>query len=238
MIMERQFSLFALLMLVVAGGCDDAEEDPFGSVVAEESLGALSLQTRLPAPDEWAVDYAADSLTGLDVWTASWELRADEGRGAREAVYAVLVPALERLLPAREIESGLDQLRLALDEAEALPANELPERINRRLALARDAQLRGGLALERGDSLRALEELVRGLDILQEVEPQQVAHELIAAAQEGMRRLLGSDSYSEQTRERAQSLIRIARVAARDGDFTRAIQSAYYATRLLDVDVD
>jgi len=238
MIEDRHLRLFALPLLLLFAACDDAEEDPFGSVLTEEGQGALSLQTELPSPVEWAASYAPDSLAGLAAWSASWDTRVEEGRAQRELAYDVLIPALRAVLPAGELRGGLDQLSLALDEAEGLRASDLPERITTRLDLARDAQLRGGLALEREDSVRALEELVRGTDLLLEVEPQHVAHELIAAAEEGMRRLLGSDSYSEQTRERAQSLIRIARVAARDGDFTRAIQSAYYATRLLDVEVD
>jgi len=214
-------------------------DSPFGSVLTEEGSGALNLQTHLPSPDAWVERFGIEGLPGLKEWGESWELENPTGREIREVAYQAMVPSLSDHLDSHRgaLKEGLALLKAALNEAEEVPPEDIPDRIARRLDLARDAQLRGALALQNGQSSRALTELLRGTDTLREVEPRQVAAQLLVAADEGMRRLLGTESYSEETRERAQSLIRIARAAMRDADFTRAIQSAYYATQLLEVAV-
>jgi hypothetical protein len=226
-----------ILLPVLLGGCADVGDDPFSSVLTEEGSGALDLQTDLPSPEGWAEGFGIQGLVGLSDWGASWKMEPVPGRASREVAYRVMVPVLSTYLDEEALAGGLTSLEEALNEAEEIPPEDIPDRIAIRLDLARDAQLRGALALEKGDSPKALMELLRGTDALREVEPRQVATQLLAAAVEGMRRLLSSEAYSEQTRERAQSLIRIARTAMRDADFTRAIQSAYYATQLLEVDV-
>lgn len=226
----------AFVALLVAG-CADEGDDPFGSLLADESGGVLQLQADLPSAATWAESYGIGALPGLVDWETSWDMETTAGRGVREATYRVMVPVLILHLDRIVLEQGLELLEAALNEAEEIPAEDVPVRITQRLDLARDAQLRGALALENNDVRRAVTELLRGSDVLREVEPRHVATQLLAAAHEGMRRLLGTESYSQQTRERAQTLIRIARTAMRDGDFTRAIQSAYYATQLLEVDV-
>jgi hypothetical protein len=225
------------VLIVLLAGCADVEDGPFSSGLTEEGSGALDLQTNLPSPEGWTTSLGIDGLPGLEEWSASWDLDALPGRGRRESAYLDMVPVLLEHLESDVLDTGLTALEAALNEAEEIPPGDIPDRITVRLDLARDAQLRGALALENGDSSRALTELLRGTDALREVEPRQVATQLLSAAQEGMRRLLATESYSEQTRERAQSLIRIARTALRDSDFARAIQSAYYATQLLEVDV-
>ncbi len=229
-------ALRGALALFLAG-CADAADDPFGSVLTEQGSGALELQTNIPSPEGWADQFTIDGLPGLSEWSTSWDLETRVGRGLRESAYRQMVPILSGHLDEDVLAAGLTSLETALNEAEEIPPEDVPERITTRLDLARDAQLRGALALQNGDSPRALTELLRGTDALREVEPRRVALQLISAADEGMRRLLGAESYSEQTRERAQSLIRIARTAMRDADFTRAIQSAYYATQVLEMDV-
>jgi hypothetical protein len=222
---------------LLTAACADVGDDPFGSVLKEEGSGALDLQTNLPSPEGWAERFQIEGFPGLSEWDASWSQETLVGRVRREASYRDMVPALVGRMSGEDLAEGFGLLEAALDEAEGIPNEDIPDRISIRLDLARDAQLRGGLSLEKGDIPRAVTELLRGTDALREVEPRQVATQLIAAATEGIRRLLATESYSEQTRERVQSLIRIARTAMRDADFTRAIQSAYYATQLLDVDV-
>jgi hypothetical protein len=226
-----------VVLLPLLWGCEDAETGPLASVVAEETQGALALQGTILDADGLARRSGSDDPAGLSEWRASWSLDIGSGRAARASAYRVLAPALAGRLSESAIRDALVSLEDALDSSETIPEGELPERITNQLALARDAQLRGALAFEQGDLTRAVTEVLRGSDALREVEPAQVVHQLLTAADEGMRRLLGSESYSEETRQRAESLLKIANDALRNDDYARAIRSAYYATLLLEVDL-
>lgn len=226
-----------VVLLPLLWGCEDAETGPLASVVAEETQGALTLQGTVLDADGLVRRSGADDPAGLVEWRASWSLDLGSGRAARRSAYRVLAPALAEQLSESAIQDALVSLEDALDSSETIPRGELPERITDRLALARDAQLRGALAFEQGDLTRAVTEVLRGSDALKEVEPAQVVFQLLTAADEGMRRLLGSESYSEVTRQRAESLLKIANDALREDDYDRAIRSAYYATLLLEVDL-
>jgi hypothetical protein len=226
----------AILFGLLVGGCEDAQNGPLASIVAEESQGALTLQANVMDADGLARGSGDGVVPGLTEWRASWSLDLRAGRSAREGAYGVMAAALAERLGTDVVQQGLDSLEEALDASETIPQGELPNRIVDQLALARDAQLRGQLALDQGDRARALAEVLRGADALKEVEPAQVAHQLLTSADEGMRRLLGAESYSEETRQRAESLLKIANDALREDDYDRAIRSAYYATLLLEVD--
>jgi len=225
-----------LVVAVLAAGCRDAPTDPLVGLVAQDAYAALALGAAFPDPVSWmsTQDLSTGSSEALERWQASWDLPADAGREAREAVYGPLVADLSGVLEGTELAEELARLEAAVVRAQALGLETLPPHVANGVHRATAQALAARAALDGDDEVGMLGALVRGGDALREVGPEAVARSLQSEVEARLGRVSESDPYSDQDLERLQRLVRGGRQAVEMGDWGLAIRRAFYAKGLLD----
>lgn len=228
------------LLVVAAAGCHDATDDPFAVVITEETQPALDLRAGLPAlPDLVARAKLEGSVTrAVDLWMGSWAGDTAEGRALRAEAYDQTAGPLSAVLGADGVEALMAEVGGALRAVAALEADRLPEELamdyDRISGLHREAVA----ALEAGVTSRALARTMESADALREIGPRSVATALVARAEARLKvSRQGEDVAGTADVDRADRLVRGARMALEDEDWSRAVQRAYYACQLLGVDL-
>ena len=225
----------AFLFGCVAAGCGDLTLTDPVSMDTDETVPSLQFQTQLltlpEAVEKWGRGMALEEPVAR--WEQSWgESSSDAERTRaelRRAVASLLVDQVEK----EELEGPLAELDRTLSGVQNLLGDDFPTHLSPALESARHERDRARQSLESGDVEATLEHLMAGGDGLQSVTPGALATELIAEAENQLRRIEGEGSYSQQT-ERAQRLLIGARDALeRDGGVV-ALKRAWYAVRLLD----
>jgi hypothetical protein len=200
-------------------------------ILTEESRGTLALGPELPALPDLASRAGMDGTlaSAVELWTSSWS--EDDGERLRERAYHGVAESLAATLGAETARGLLADVRVAVGAARTVgdeldPALALQvERASAHHAEAQGAMARGRLA----------EAYVSGLaaaDALRAVTPQSVAGALVGRAGTHLADI-PADSLDPVVRERAERLVRGARVALEGEDWARAVRRAYYACQLL-----
>lgn len=223
-----------LLVMTGVTACQDASSDPLALVVTEETAPAIALERALPALPVLV------STTGLEVelagpvadWTASWEDLGD--RSARDAAIEAAAPELAEVLGEGGVYATLRPLQEAVRALESL--DELPPDLAATVEDVRFTVHASEAALRTGRLESALRDGLMASDRLREVGPQAVARVLVARGDQLLTRLDETPDGSLDTlsRDRARGLITRARRALEEGDYTLALQRAYYAAMLLE----
>lgn len=234
-----------LLALVPLTGCRDAASDPMALVVTEETRGALSLDAEIPSVTSVAerVREATDSISDERLhgwsgqWQASWLADDGQGRQARTRVYDDAAAPLAGALGPHGVRRTVRTVAAVMASAAGADLSRLPEAYRRRVEEARSLTERAERSLEAGRSVDALRSALEAGDRLRDISPRRVAVGLLARAEEARRRIPEISTYSNQEKERIARLVRNARYALEAGDYTLAIHRAYYACRLLGVEL-
>jgi hypothetical protein len=132
----------------------------------------------------------------------------------------------------------LQAVHNVLDAAEPLDPTQTPAFVQEGLAMGAVLAEEAGQALTVGNTEAALLLTLRAADRLRELAPREVAHRLISEAQDALGRNPDEATYSELDLERGRHLLISAGTAMDDADYPRAIRRAYYACRLLGVDLE
>lgn len=222
-----------LVVALGVSGCHDSPTDPTASLVAEETHSALHLDASLPSlPDLAAREGVEDHVAEpVGQWVVSWERSEAEGRRLREDAYRAATPALADALGRPGVARAVEDVALALEATRDLTADAVPATMLDRLVRARAHHADARAALAAGDNAVALDAALRASDAFREVGPHSVALALVVRA-EGA---LAGASLDEQVHERTERLVRGAREAIDEEDWSRAIQRAFYACQLLGV---
>lgn len=229
-----------MLSALALGGCRDSQNDPMAVLVAAETHGALAAAERLPGLPELNRETRDDAeLARADrLWLESWTASEDEGRGLRADAYERAVPILAPRLGSAGIEAALSAVWDVLEASSALDPAQTPAFVQTGLTLGAALAGEADQALEARDLQRALRLTLEASDRLRELAPREVAVRLISEAEAALGRNSDAVSYSELDLERSRHLLVSAGQAMDDADYLRAIRRAYYACRLLGVDLE
>lgn len=225
----------ALCVVLATSACQDAPIDPLVGVVAGESEGALAVGVKLPDP-EWlapAEGLSIEATRAVETWQGSWSMEPEAGHAARVSIYGPLAHALAPTLAPGRLQEALVQLGEGVRHAGSIASEDLTPRLEQRVWQAKRARAEAADALDRGDTVRAVEATLRGGDALREVGPEAVARTLQREVEEAFGRVSEGGSYSEKDMERLTRLVHGAREALDEGSWVLAIRRAYYARALL-----
>lgn len=134
------------------------------------------------------------------------------------------------------IRSAIEAVGATITEAEGV-ALPLPPDLSGQLAEARRLLAEAESAQRAGDVTESVQWLLRSTDALRSTTPRVVALGLVDKAEGALAALGASSDPATPSHARAQRLTEWARSAVETGDYERAIQRAYYACRLLGVDL-
>jgi hypothetical protein len=222
-----------LLVTLALSACHDASGDPVAAIVAEETAPAVSFDAALPAlPVLASTTGLEEELRGpLADWTESWEGLGD--RAARDAALEEAVPVLAEVLGQGGVSATL---RPVLDAARALnEVDEVPPGLAPAIDEVRLTVRASEAALRTGRLDHALRDGLMAADRLREIGPESVARVLVARAEDLLARAVEPDGRADRIdQDRAEGLLTRARRALDDGEFTLALQRAYYAVRILE----
>lgn len=236
-----------LLVVTAATACQDAASDPLALVMTQETRGALSLDVALPSLPELATrNHGGDGGSSMPprvdewigAWQASWLAPEPEARELRESVYAEVVPSLVRTLGPQGLRATVDDVRHAVDVVAGAEVAGLPTAYQEHVTEARSRAYDAVRHLDAGRDREALRSALVAGDLLRSVSPGTVAETLVERAEEGHGRIPEVTTYSRRERDRIARLIRNARSAIEAGEYALAIQRAYYACRLLGLELE
>lgn len=232
-------SLACLVALFFLCGCRDSGSGDSAVLVAPETYGALDLGISVPSlpvlATAWGVD--GELAPQLAAWADSWNLGPAEGLRIRLEIYEAALPILLSAMPVAELERQVGSLGLGLELTQAIPDGGIPGEFEDALSVASKNHDLAMSTLGVGRLEDCLRYTLLAADALQGISPQAIAALMVQQAQSALRRAEGSQSYSLQELERAQRLVAGATLALDDGDSSLAIRRAFYACRLLKVDL-
>lgn len=248
-IASRRVGLAIGALAAVAAGCGDAPTGPRALVIAGKTEAALQVAAALPTLPrliESTVRQGAPTLPNGDslvraeaLWReAQGEAREPVAAKLRESAYRLAVPALAARLDVNAVKQAHAALEAWLDTA--TPAVERAGLADLTAALAdgRDYLARARAAQARGDAPGAVQATLRAADRLLATSPQAVSERLLRVGEAALatRRASGTqeDEREQLDLRRADRLLRGARQALKEADYTRAIHRAYYAVQLLE----
>jgi len=222
----------AVLLTVLSVGCRDAEGDPVALILAGDAEALALGEDLRTLPDLAARAGVTPDMRGaLDLWESSWDEEPSEGTVLRREAYERAAPELARVLgvvEARRLSSALGEALDAIAAAEPLPADPRIEAGVRRASALHE---RLEAALEGSEVDRALVYAMEASDALREVSPAEVVRSLVSRAEAA---LASGESLTDQDQDRVARLIEGAESALAARDWSRAIQRAFYASRLLE----
>lgn len=134
------------------------------------------------------------------------------------------------------IRSAIEAVSATITEVEGV-ALPLPPDLSGRLSEARSLLAEAESAQRAGDVTESVRWLLRSADALRRTTPRVVALGLVEKAEGALAARGVSSEPATPSHARAQRLTEWARSAVETGDYERAIQRAYYACRLLGVDL-
>lgn len=134
------------------------------------------------------------------------------------------------------IRSAIEAVGATITEVEGV-ALPLPPDLSEQLSQARSLLAEAESAQRAGDVTESVRWLLRSADALRTTTPGVVALGLVEKAEGALAARGASSDPATPNHARAQRLTEWARSAVETGDYERAIQRAYYACRLLGVDL-
>lgn len=226
-----------LLVTLCVSGCQDSPTDPTAALVAEDTRTALHLDGALPSlPDLAARERVEDRVAeAVGRWVVSWEHAPEEGAALRSGAYDAAAPTLAEAMGRSDVALAVEQVGAALEATTSLERARLPEGMADRLERARLHHRAAREALASGDEAGALHGALRASDVFREVGPHGVALALLTRAEGALAQALDGGALADEDVERTERLVRGARQALDQEDWSRAIQRAYYACQLLGI---
>jgi hypothetical protein len=226
-----------VILALPASACMDDAQGPLAIAVAAETYGALFFGEDLPTVPRLLADHGLDreGAVEYEAWTNSWSMDDSAGAVLRETAYAASAERLLPVLGTDGVQDVLERAGTSIGAVESVASMGLPDLITEVQSRARTLHGQGRTALASGRPRQALVYAFRASDVLWEVNPVQVAQDLIGEAREAWGRNQGSDSYSEEEQVRIRRLMYGASESFDEGDYPRAIRRAYYACQLLGV---
>lgn len=226
-----------LFVTLAVSACHDADADPTAVLVTEESRPALLVDVELPSlPDLVGKTGTLERLAGaIDLWIGSWDEESAGSEALREEAYVRASGPLARALGPAAVRDAHLRLGAALDAAATLPADVTSPEMAARIAEAERYRDRAAKALDEGRHADALVGTLRGSDALRAVGPEGVARTLVARAERRLTVARRSDDADRTSLERGDRLLRGARLALEDRQWSTALRRAYYACQVLGV---
>jgi hypothetical protein len=239
-------------VLVLLSGCHDSPTGPLSGVTTVETVPSLGLVGPLPElTDLVPADASGGVKDAAAAWAASWD--EPDGEEARARARETVAAHLAGVMDERAVEEALRPLLWM--ETEVGDLEGLPAALVVPLERARRLTMESGEARRSGDLEIALEKGLAAADHYRSVTPEAVARSMVVRAERRIAEQSGLeveapealDSTSAQARDenvpeqsheavlqRAEHLVGGARRALDNGDFTQAIQRAFYAVQVLD----
>jgi hypothetical protein len=237
--------LAACLIGLAGAGCHDAPTDPLATLVTPETAPALEVEIALPTLPDLAARSGAEAQVSDAVlaWMESWNTARADGSSERRAAVARAAPVIATALGHGGVNQALAPLfQVSRSLAELSPApRELEPMLSEVGAGARAARI----ALNEGRAEDALREGLWASDRLRAASPEQVARALLVRGEQALHQTTeggptadGRSDRADQVggidRRRGALLLERARQALEAGDYTRAVQRAFYACQLLE----
>lgn len=224
-----------LFVTLAVSACHDADDDPTAVLLAEETRAALLVEENLPSFPELVGEATAQGRLSdaMDLWLESWSETEPEGASLRELAYDDGASHLARTLGRDAVVTAHEQLGDALLAIADLSEETLPRAMDGRLGRAADLHASAARLLDEDREEEALADVLRGSDALRTVGPQGVAEMLIGRADRRLDEV--RETADEVDVARADRLLRGARIALEDEDWSRAVRRAYYACQVLGV---
>lgn len=211
-------------------------------VVTEETRTALGLKTRLPALPELVTRAGIEESHGsaADLWTSSWDVVDRSGEDLRETAYRTVAPSLAESLGTDGALGALSEVGEAVRAASTMDPEGLTPAMVENIDRARRLHDAGFEALDRGEVDVAFRYALEASDELREIGPSAMARNLIARASrvlEEMREEMDGPPRpgEDEVFIRADRLVGGARRALEEGDWSRAVRRAYYASQILGI---
>lgn len=228
-----------LLAVFCTAACRDALTDPLVDVVAEESAAALALGVSVADPvllvEEDGGTLDEQGMLALEAWRASWSQNVAAGRETREPVYGSLAAGLADIVEPEAVARETALLEESVRRARGIEVEGLlPLSLTAGIEAAASYHAAAVAALDRGDAMGAIEDLLRGGDALREIGPEAVARALSAEVTSSLGRIPEDGPYSERDLERVRRLVSGSHEAVGNGEWVLAIRRAYYARALLE----
>jgi hypothetical protein len=202
-------------------------------LVTEETAPAVEIDIQLPSLPDLAARTGTEGrlVAPLLAWSRSWEGVGDPT--AREASVTNAAPVLSDALGDGGVATVLAPLHRAVSSVDGVES--LPLALQERVERIRSVALSSRRALEAGRSSDALRDGLVAADRLRDLGPEAVARALV---ERGERTLAGlpdraSDPDDVELR-RGRGLLDRARRALESGEFSLAVQRAFYACQLLE----
>ena len=239
--------------LVASAACHDSPTGPLAGLTTVATVPSLALAGPLPDLPQLASAGSPDSEVrgAVAAWSASWD--EPEGESLRLEARETVAAHLAAVLDARGVEEAFRPLLWMETEVGDLAG--LPPALVVHLERARRLTLESGEARRSGDLRLAVEKGLEAADHYRAVTPEAVARSLVVRAERRLAEeasLSGSRDAVEPALpeaataegepvgldaavlQRAEHLVEGAREALAAGDFTQAIQRAFYGIQVLD----
>ena len=220
----------------LSGACHESLTQVDSRVVAPSTRPALDIAGSLPRlTDLVAAETRGASRAVLERWDDSWNAAVNEGMRQRAEIYRSADSRGLRF-DTTSIRSAIEAVGATIVEIEGV-ALALPPNVSGPLSEARSSLAEAETAQRAGDVQESVLWLLRSADALRGTTPRMVALGLVEKAEGALAALGASSDPASSNDARAERLTEWARSAVETGDYERAIQRAYYACRLLGVDL-
>ncbi len=221
----------------LSSACHETLTQVDSRVVAPATRPALDIAASLPRLADLVTEQEGGAAeTTLGRWEDSWSMAMAPGGRVRADIYRA---AGERGLAfdTAAARTALEALHATLAEIEGV-AHPLPPHISLRLTEAQRLLRAAEAAHEEGDVTESVLATLRSADALRGTTPAVVALDLVETAERALE--TARDEVEESApadHARARRLTEWARSAVDMEDYEKAIQRAYYACRLLGLDL-
>lgn len=221
----------------LSSACHETLTQVDSRVVAPATRPALDIASGLPRLADLVTDetrVAGEPVLGR--WEDSWSMAMSPGGRVRAEIYRA-AGGWGLAFDTAAARTAIELVHSTLVEIEGI-GHPLPPHVSGHLAEARRLLGAAETAREEGDVTESVLATLRSADALRGTTPGMVALDLLETAE----RALGTagDEAAESgpaDHARARRLAEWARSAVDAGDYEKAIQRAYYACRLLGVDI-
>ena len=231
------FGAGSAALLGLSSACQETLTQVDSRVVAPATRPALDIADGLPRLAELVTDEtrgAGEAVLGR--WEDSWSMAVAAGSSLRAGIYDSAA-GWDLAFDTTSARTAIESVHATIAEIEGV-AHPLPPHLSRQLAEARRLVAAAETALGEGDVTEAALATLRSADALRGTTPEMVARDLVETAERALAAAARERPDSEATgHPRARRLTEWARSAVDTGDYEKAIQRAYYACRLLGVDI-
>lgn len=221
----------------LSSACHESLTQVDSRVVAPATRPALDIAGRLPRLADLVTEETRDTGEAvLGRWENSWSMALAAGSRLRAGIYGSAA-GWDLAFDTTSARTAIETIHATITEIEGV-ALPLPPHLSRQLAEARRLLGVAETARDEGDVTESVLATLRSADALRGTTPRMVALGLVESAERTLAAAVHEAPGSAPADQvRARRLTEWARSAVDTGDYEKAIQRAYYACRLLGVDV-